>query len=69
MTGFEFVFEQTYGLSQGLTFLIFVAIGVGLCVASAVVPWVYKSYRRSLEEVQAQGGSTLPPERRLIFAM
>lgn len=28
-----------------------------------------KSYSRSLKEVQAQGGATLPPERRLIFAM
>nr|KAK5438411.1 hypothetical protein LTR18_008933 [Exophiala xenobiotica] len=69
LTGFEFIFTETYGLSQGLTFLIFVAIGIGFLLASAFVPWVYWRYKRSLRQAQDRGETHLPPEQRLIFAM
>lgn len=69
LTGFEYIFSDTYGLSQGITFLIFVTLGVGFACATAFVPWVYKSYQRKLAKVQEQGGTHLPPEQRLVFAM
>ena len=72
LTGFEYIFLKTYGLSQGKTFLIFVSLGVGFFGASALVPWVYKSYTRALAEAQEanpDAPARLPPERRLIFAI
>lgn len=70
--GFEYIFLKTYGLSQGKTFLIFVSIGVGFFGASALVPWVFKSYKKALaqaQEANPDAPARLPPERRLIFAM
>lgn len=69
LTGFEFIFTDVFGLSQGLTFLCFLGIGVGFFFASALVPWIYKRYVRALAEVEKNGGTKLPPEQRLIFAM
>ena len=69
LTGFEFIFTETFGLSQGVTFLCFAGIGVGFSCATLLVPWLYKRYKRALAAVQEQGGSRLPPEQRLIFAM
>jgi hypothetical protein len=69
LTGYEFIFMDIFGLDQGLTFLCFLGIGVGFFGASALVPWVYKRYKRQLAEVEKNGGTRLPPEQRLIFAM
>ncbi|KAI1616180.1 major facilitator superfamily domain-containing protein [Exophiala viscosa] len=69
LTGFEYIFSDTYGLSQGLTFLIFVTLGIGFGFASAFVPRVVKRYQQKLAKVQEQGGTHLPPEQRLVFAM
>jgi hypothetical protein len=67
--GFEFIFEDTYGLSQGLTFTVFVALGIGILLASAIVPFVVRQYTSELKKARAEGKTGLPPEQRLIFAM
>ena len=69
LTGFDFIFGKVFGLNQGLTFLTFLGIGFGFFSGSVLVPWVYKRYKRQLAKVEAEGGSRLPPEQRLIFAM
>lgn len=69
LTGFEFIFTEIFGLDQGLTFLCFLAIGVGFFGASAMVPWVYRRYKQKEAAIIEQGGFRLPPEQRLIFAM
>jgi hypothetical protein len=69
LTGFEFIFGGVFGLSQGLTFLCFVGLGIGFLCASTLVPWIYKMYKKKLDIVKSHGGTRLNPEQRLIFAM
>ena len=69
LEGFDFIFAQTYGLSQGHTGLCFIAIIIGLFGASALVPLIYKWAKRDLQKVKEQGGDRLPPEFRLWYSM
>lgn len=69
LDGFAYIFQQTYGISQGLTGLCFLGIIVGLFGASALVPVIYKWAKRDLEKIKEQGGDRLPPEFRLWFSM
>lgn len=69
LNGYTFVFTETYGISQGLTGLAFIGIGIGLCGASLLVPLVYVWARRDLAQIRKQGGNRLPPESRLWFSM
>ena len=69
LEGFEYIFAQTYGLTQGLTGLCFLAIIVGLFGATALVPLIYKWAKKDLQKIKEQGGDRLPPEFRLWFSM
>ena len=69
LEGFDFIYGQTYHISQGLTGLCFLAIVVGLFCASALVPLIYKWAKRDLQKIQENGGSRLPPEFRLWYSM
>ncbi|KAH7138634.1 major facilitator superfamily domain-containing protein [Dendryphion nanum] len=69
LDGYEDIFGRIHGVSQGITGLCFLGIIVGLFGASALVPLIYKWARRDLKEIQEQGGTRLPPEFRLWFAM
>lgn len=66
LEGFDYIFGKTYGLSQGLTGLCFLAIIVGLFGATALVPYIFKRAKRELQEVKEKGGDRLPPEFRLV---
>ena len=69
LNGYTFVFTETYGFSQGITGLSFIGIGIGLCLATCLVPLVYMWAEKDLAKLQAEGGTRLPPEFRLIFGM
>ncbi|KAL8946076.1 MAG: hypothetical protein Q9222_007478 [Ikaeria aurantiellina] len=69
LNGYTFIFTETYGFSQGITGLSFVGIGIGLCVASLIVPFMYRYAKREVADIKARGGDRLPPEFRLWFAM
>lgn len=69
LDGYDFVFAQTYGFSEGITGLSFIGIGIGLCLASILVPIIYKWAKNDLAKIKEQGGTRLPPEFRLWFAM
>ena len=69
LEGFTFIFQETYGISQGLTGLCFLAIIIGLFGATALVPLIYKWAKRDLQKVKEQGGDRLPPEFRLWYSM
>lgn len=69
LDGFTYIFEETYGLSQGITGLCFAPIIVGLFGASALVPLIYKWAKRDLQRIKEKGGDRLPPEFRLWFSM
>ena len=69
LNGYTFIFTETYGFSEGITGLSFIGIGIGLCLASCLVPVMYIWAKRALAKAKAEGGSRLPPEFRLWFAM
>lgn len=69
LNGYTFVFTETYGFSEGITGLSFIGIGIGLCLASVLVPIIYIWAKRDLAKIKEQGGDRLPPEFRLWFAM
>ena len=69
LEGYDFIFEETYGISQGLTGLCFLGIIIGLFGASALVPLIYKWAKQDLQRIQERGGDRLPPEFRLWYSM
>jgi hypothetical protein len=69
LDGYTYIFEQTYGISQGLTGLCFLGIIIGLFGASALVPIIYKWAKQDLQKIREQGGDRLPPEFRLWYSM
>lgn len=69
LEGFDYIYGDTYGISQGHTGLCFLAIIIGLFGASALVPFLYKKAKRDLEKVKEQGGDRLSPEFRLWYSM
>ncbi|CAK3944170.1 MFS general substrate transporter [Lecanosticta acicola] len=69
LDGYPYIFQQTYGISEGLTGICFVGIIIGLFGASALVPLIYKWAKRDLQKIQEAGGDRLPPEFRLWFSM
>ncbi|KAI9806486.1 MAG: hypothetical protein M1833_003673 [Piccolia ochrophora] len=69
LNGYTFIFSETYGFSQGLTGLCFLTIAVGLCLCTLLVPVIYSRAKRKMAAIRAEGGTQLPPEFRLWFAM
>ncbi|KAJ5108955.1 major facilitator superfamily domain-containing protein [Penicillium angulare] len=69
LTGYEFIFGDTYGFDQGSVGLTFIGMNVGFLIAFALVPHVYFEYKRRLTASIADGEPSLPPEQRLWFAM
>lgn len=67
--GYTFIFTETYGFSQGATGLAFIGIAIGLCFALLLVPIIYKWAKSDLAKIEEQGGTQLPPESKLWFAM
>lgn len=69
LNGYTFIFTETHHFSEGLTGLSFLGIGIGLCLASCLVPLIYTWAKRDLATIKQNGGTRLPPEFRLWFAM
>jgi MFS family permease len=72
LAGYEFIFKDTYDLSQGITGLLFLGIGVGVCFTVPVIPLIYTWTRREIANVKAVDTNIqvrLPPETRLWMAM
>ncbi|KAL2416517.1 MFS-type transporter kojT [Exophiala dermatitidis] len=69
LTGYEFIYGDTYGFSQGSVGLAWIGVNVGFLLAFALVPHIYFSYQKRLRAAQAAGHDHLPPEERLWYAM
>ncbi|GME37265.1 mfs general substrate transporter [Neofusicoccum parvum] len=70
LDGYDYIFGEVHGTSQGITGLCFLGIAIGLFGASALVPLIYKWAKRDLKKIQEDGkGDRLPPEFRLWFSM
>lgn len=67
--GYPTIFGDVYGLSQGLTFTIFVAMAIGVLLSAILVPIIYFWTKKHLQEQKASGKVGVAPEQRLWFAM
>ncbi|KAL9616078.1 MAG: hypothetical protein Q9160_009013 [Pyrenula sp. 1 TL-2023] len=72
LSGYEFIYTETFGLDVGLTGTAFIGILIGFTLVMGLVPIVYRRYTRQLAAAKAESGgaeTSLPPEQRLLFAM
>ncbi|KAH0491699.1 hypothetical protein TgHK011_003114 [Trichoderma gracile] len=70
LDGYTFVFQETYDLSDGITGTIFVGIGVGLILSSALLtPLLYKWAKEELSKIQGSEPARIPPEFFLWYAL
>jgi len=71
LDGYRFIFEETYGINQGLSNLCFLGLFIGVASTPIVtVPWVYRITKHQLARDGDDGtGSQLNQETRVIFAM
>ncbi|KAF4978617.1 hypothetical protein FZEAL_5020 [Fusarium zealandicum] len=65
LVGWPYIFEYTYGLDQGLTNIIFIAMFLGTQINLAFVPFVY----RKTIQAKSRGDGHFSPEIRLWYAM
>ncbi|KAH6889614.1 major facilitator superfamily transporter [Thelonectria olida] len=69
LVGWPYIFERTYGLSQGLANIVFIAMFLGTQVTFVLVPLVYRKTVRQLENARSHGETIFHPEVRLWYAM
>lgn len=69
LTGYTFIFTDTYHFSQGLTGVCFVGISIGIFLAGLLIPLAMKLLKRDLARALERGQNRPPPETRLYFAM
>lgn len=69
LSGYTYIFTITYDISQGLTNVIFVAMLVGIVMATPLVPFTYIKTKRNMDAQKSENGSHVNPEVRLWFAM
>ena len=75
--GYEYIFSDVHGLSQGLTNIVWVAMYTGIMLVALLVPLVYRWTKKEFQEAEAaaeaQGAEKKAvhtrPENRLWFAM
>ncbi|KAK5195431.1 hypothetical protein LTR99_001953 [Exophiala xenobiotica] len=67
--GYDYIFRQTYGISQGQSNTIFVGIAIGVLLGGAWLPWMYKKTVLAQREAESKGRKQFDPELRLWFAM
>lgn len=73
LDGYTFVFQKTYNLSDGITGLLFLGIGVGLILASLILtPLLYRWAKKEITKLQTEksdGNARIPPEFFLWYAL
>ncbi|KAL9110838.1 MAG: hypothetical protein Q9227_004638 [Pyrenula ochraceoflavens] len=71
LSGYEFIYTDTFGLDIGLVGTAFLGILIGFMLSMLLVPVIYRRYMRKLKAARAEqnGIQTLPPEQRLVFSM
>lgn len=70
LVGWPYIFQDTYGISQGLSNIIFVSMAIGLQFNFLLVPIVYRMTIKQIKQAEARGeGEHFNPEVRLWYAM
>lgn len=68
MSGYPFIFQEVYGISQGLTNTLWAAQIVGDLLALPLIPLVYSWTKKEFEKSMSEGRS-LKPEVCLYYSM
>ncbi|KAI1489588.1 MFS general substrate transporter [Biscogniauxia mediterranea] len=68
LNGYPYIFTRVYGISESLTYILWVAILVGDAVAMLFIPTVYGWTKKAAAKAEATGRS-LQPETSLYWAM
>ncbi|KAL1968914.1 hypothetical protein VTN77DRAFT_1275 [Rasamsonia byssochlamydoides] len=69
LTGYTYIYTDTYQLSQGKTGLCFLGIAVGIVLSAGLIPVNTRLRQRDIARAQAQGHDRVAPESRLYWAM
>ena len=70
LDGYPFIFDQVYGVGQGLASVCFVGLFIGISLSMVTVPLVYHITKKQLARDGDDGtGKVINQEMRLIFAM
>jgi MFS family permease len=70
LVGFPYVFQDTYGISQALTNVIFISMFVGIQLTFLLIPIVYRITTKQIKLAESRGeGAQFNPESRLWYAM
>lgn len=69
LDGYTYIFSDTYGTTQGLTNVIFVAIFGGIVLSALLVPFVYKKTKEEFAKNDLEHGGRIHPEIRLWYGM
>ncbi|KAI1078916.1 major facilitator superfamily transporter [Whalleya microplaca] len=70
LVGWPYVFEHTYGISQGLSNIIFISMFVGTEFTFLLIPIVYRITTKQIALAESRGeGAQFNPESRLWYAM
>jgi MFS family permease len=70
LDGYPYIFERTYGISQGLSNICFIGLLIGIISGFALVPLVVHITNKQLQRDDDDGsGSAINQETRTIFSM
>lgn len=70
LIGWPYIYQDTYGISQGLCNIIFLSMFVGLQFTGLLVPIIYRKTVNQIKLAEARGeGQQFNPETRLLYAM
>lgn len=70
LSRYPFIFEMVYGISDGLTYIIFVGLFVGILLQATTIPFIYRRTVKQLERDGDDGsGMKIDRESRLLYSM
>ncbi|KAI4781217.1 synaptic vesicle transporter [Aureobasidium sp. EXF-3400] len=67
LNGYTFIFTRTHNISNGLTFILWVAMLPGVFIAVAMIPWIYSLTVKAAGRAAAEG-KQLQPEVSLYWS-
>jgi hypothetical protein len=65
LEGYNYIFAEIHGTSEGITGLCFVGIIIGLFLSLALVPLIYRWAKVEMAKAEEQGRDKIDPEFRL----
>jgi hypothetical protein len=65
LEGYNYIFAEIHGTSEGITGLCFVGIIIGLFLSLALVPLIYRWAKEEMAKAEEQGRDKIDPEFRL----